>query len=238
MPVQSTDKVVHNRSTTSVAFRRKMFKIILPKQQSTNWWKYHSLTTKINKQIKKLIRKINCSQKVLKERVTHHSLQEIICVLIIITTLHNLVIFSALTLLVGRQEGHPACKKVSGGVLAWLSVWSEVQTCICPSWCHCHSLSLASVKSRLVLPFWYWLTWVVLDKGPLNGCVCVYNLVIRLRNIKQKLSDKTNMPSLKKSAGHLPQSQNNIYQKRSSTLLTAHFASDTANNVSHVLEEL
>jgi len=36
--------------------------------------------------------------------------------------------FSALTLLVGRQEGHPACKKLSGGVLAWLSVWSEVQT--------------------------------------------------------------------------------------------------------------
>ena len=25
--------------------------------------------------------------------------------------------FSALTLLVGRQEGHPACKKQSGGVL-------------------------------------------------------------------------------------------------------------------------
>ena len=30
----------------------------------------------------------------------------------------------ALTLLVGQQEGHPACKKLSGGVLAWLSVWS------------------------------------------------------------------------------------------------------------------
>ena len=41
--------------------------------------------------------------------------------------------FSALTLLVGRQEGHPACKKLSGGVLAWLSAWSEVQTCIRPS---------------------------------------------------------------------------------------------------------
>ena len=40
------------------------------------------------------------------------------------------VAFSALTLLVGRQEGRPACKKLSGGVLAWLSVWSEVQTCI------------------------------------------------------------------------------------------------------------
>jgi len=36
--------------------------------------------------------------------------------------------FSALTLLVGRQEGHPACKKLSGLVLAWLSAWSEVQT--------------------------------------------------------------------------------------------------------------
>ena len=34
--------------------------------------------------------------------------------------------FSALTLLVGRQEGHPPVKKLSGGVLAWLSVWSEV----------------------------------------------------------------------------------------------------------------
>jgi len=41
--------------------------------------------------------------------------------------------FSALTLLVGRQEGHPACKKLSGGVLAWSSVWSEVQTCTWPS---------------------------------------------------------------------------------------------------------
>ena len=88
--------------------------------------------------------------------------------------------FSALTLLVGRQEGHPACKKLSGGVLAWLSVWSEVQTCICSSWCHCHSLSLASVTSRLVLPFWYWFTWVVLEKGPLYGCVCVNSRFISL----------------------------------------------------------
>ena len=51
--------------------------------------------------------------------------------------IHNMYMlcnpFSALTLLVGRQEGHPACKKLSGGVLAWLSVWSEVQICIWPS---------------------------------------------------------------------------------------------------------
>ena len=81
--------------------------------------------------------------------------------------------FSALMPVVGWQEGHPACKKLSGGVLAWLSVWSEVQTCIWPSWRHCHSLSLASVKCRLVLPFWYRRTQAVLEKGPLNGCVCV-----------------------------------------------------------------
>jgi len=41
--------------------------------------------------------------------------------------------FSALTLLVGQQEGHPVCKKHSGGVLMWLSVCSKVQTCIWPS---------------------------------------------------------------------------------------------------------
>ena len=48
----------------------------------------------------------------------------------LILALMGIFAFSALTLLVGRQEGHPACKKLSGGVLAWLSVWSEVQTCI------------------------------------------------------------------------------------------------------------
>jgi len=32
---------------------------------------------------------------------------------------------------VGWAAGRaPACKKQNGGVLAWLSVWSEVQTCI------------------------------------------------------------------------------------------------------------
>jgi len=28
-------------------------------------------------------------------------------------------------MLFGRQEGHPACKKLSGGLLVWLFVWSE-----------------------------------------------------------------------------------------------------------------
>ena len=73
----------------------------------------------------------------------------------------------------GGRESILPVKQLSGGMLVWLSVCCEVQTCIWPSWCHCHSLSIASVKSRLVLPFWYRLTWVVPEKGPLNGCVCV-----------------------------------------------------------------
>jgi len=78
----------------------------------------------------------------------------------------------------GCRKGIRPAKKRSDGVRAWLSVWSVVQTCIWPSWCHCHSLSPASIKSRLVLHFWYRLTWVVPDKGPLNGCCCC---CIRLR---------------------------------------------------------
>jgi len=35
--------------------------------------------------------------------------------------------FSTLTLLVWRQEEHLTRKKLSDGVLAWLSVWSVVQ---------------------------------------------------------------------------------------------------------------
>jgi len=34
---------------------------------------------------------------------------------------------SALALLVGHQEEHLACEKLSDEVLVWLSVWSKVQ---------------------------------------------------------------------------------------------------------------
>jgi len=30
-------------------------------------------------------------------------------------------------IIIGRQEGHPACKKQSGWVLVWLSDWSKEQ---------------------------------------------------------------------------------------------------------------
>ena len=60
-------------------------------------------------------------------------------------------------------------------MLLWLSVQSEVQiVCVWSVWCQCHPKplsSLASFKSRLVLPFWYQVTQVFLEKRPLNGSV-------------------------------------------------------------------
>jgi len=78
--------------------------------------------------------------------------------------------FSALTLLVGRQEGHPACKKTEwwgAGMVICLELGADLHMA------QLMPLTLASVKSRLVLPFWYRITWVVPEKGPLNVCVCV-----------------------------------------------------------------
>jgi len=46
----------------------------------------------------------------------------------------------------GGRKGMRPVKKLSGGVLAWLCIWSKVQICIWPSWCRCHSLSLAPVN--------------------------------------------------------------------------------------------
>ena len=59
--------------------------------------------------------------------------------------------FSAMMLLIGRQEGHEACKKLSGGMMAWLSIWGEMQICRWPSRYHCHSLSLTAGN-----PDWFW----------------------------------------------------------------------------------
>ena len=81
------------------------------------------------------------------------------------------IAFSALTLLVWRQEGHPACKKLSGGgagvviCLEQCADFHMAQLIPLPLTVSCLS------KIQIVLPFWHRLTWVVPDKGPLNGCV-------------------------------------------------------------------
>ena len=49
---------------------------------------------------------------------------------IVICLRYMMIAFSALTLLVGRQEGHPACKKTEWWGAGMVVCWSEVQTCM------------------------------------------------------------------------------------------------------------
>ena len=72
----------------------------------------------------------------------------------------------------GRKGIQPAkTEKLSGEVLAWLSVWSKVQMiCIWSSWCHYHPIIGCSSKIPHGLPFWCRLTQVVLEKRLLNAC--------------------------------------------------------------------
>ena len=86
--------------------------------------------------------------------------------------IHAVYAFSALTLLVGRWKGIRPVKN-------W--VWCAVVVVCLELGADLHMAQLMSLpltvscfsKTRLVLPFWYRLTWVVPDKGPLNVCVCL-----------------------------------------------------------------
>jgi len=68
-----------------------------------------------------------------------------------------------LTLLVEWQEGHPACKELSGGGDGVFMIYDAdldmAQLMPLPLRVSCFS------KSRLVLPFWYSFTRVVPDEG-------------------------------------------------------------------------
>ena len=81
-----------------------------------------------------------------------------------------IIVFSALTLLVGRQEEHPACK--NRGMRRWRGYLSRAR---CKWFAYrpadaTATPSSASLKSRLVLPFWCRLTQVVLEKRMLKWC--------------------------------------------------------------------
>jgi len=94
-------------------------------------------------------------------------------------TLSQLVYaFSALTLLVGRQQGHPACKKLSGaGVVMCLGRGADLHMALLMPL----RLTIScSSKSRLALPSWFYL-WCRLTRmvpykiqeGRKRLCVCV-----------------------------------------------------------------
>ena len=97
--------------------------------------------------------------------------------------------FSALMLLVGRQEGHPACKKTEwwgAGMVICLEREADVhmaQLMPLPLTVSCFSkilIGFTFLVLALILSFWYRLTRVVPEKGPLNGCVCVCVYVVLL----------------------------------------------------------
>ena len=74
--------------------------------------------------------------------------------------------FTALTLLVGWQEGHPACKKLSGaGVVVCMERGSDLHMA------QLMPLPLTvSCFSKIQIGFTF---LVPAHKGPLNVCVCV-----------------------------------------------------------------
>jgi len=95
--------------------------------------------------------------------------------------------FGALTLLVGHQKSiRPVkywvirwcCGYLSGVRCKWFA-YGPADATVTPS-------SLASLKSRMVWPFWCRLTQVILEKRPLNGCLSIASMVYILLHISQE----------------------------------------------------
>jgi len=96
------------------------------------------------------------------------------------------IAFSALTLLVGHQEKHPSCK--NWVTRCWCGCLSRMRCkwfAYSPADATATSSSLASLKSRMVSPFWCRLTQVVLERGwPLNGvCLSECQIVLSIASI-------------------------------------------------------
>ena len=91
--------------------------------------------------------------------------------------------FSAMTLLVERQEGLKT-EWWGAGVVICLQRGADLhmaQLMPLPLTVSCFS----KIQIGLI-PFWYQLTWVVPDKGPLNRCVCTGVVNIMQRNLYGK----------------------------------------------------
>ena len=93
--------------------------------------------------------------------------------------------FSALTLLVGRQEGHSACKRQWWGASMVISLeqGADLQMAqlmplpLTVSFFSKIQIGFSFSESQIwFYLFWYQLTRVVPEKWPLNECVCVSEL--------------------------------------------------------------
>jgi len=86
--------------------------------------------------------------------------------------------FSALTLLVGRQEGHPACKKQEwwgAGVVICLERGADLhmaQLMPLPLTVSCSS------KIQIVFTFLVAAYPGFLEKRPINGCCCCFTFLV------------------------------------------------------------
>ena len=106
----------------------------------------------------------------------------------------TLCAFSALTLLVGRQEGHPACKKTEpwgAGVVICLERGADLhmsQLMPLPLTVSCYSK--IQIGFTFLVPAYPGSP----GKGPLNGCVCVCDYLYRRRKLVtsggSKISDE------------------------------------------------
>jgi len=67
------------------------------------------------------------------------------------------IAFSALTLFIRRQEGHPVCKKLTGGMLVWLCLGQGADLRMAQLMPLQLTISCSS-KSRLVLSSWFYLS--------------------------------------------------------------------------------
>ena len=86
---------------------------------------------------------------------------------------YRVVAFRALTLLVGRQEGHPACKKTEwwgAGMVISLERGADLHTAqLLPLPLSVSCFSNIQIGFTFLVPAHLGSP----GKGPLNGCVCV-----------------------------------------------------------------
>ena len=105
-----------------------------------------------------------------------HILPWPVCTLVsvLLLLIYSVLAFSALTLLVGRQEGHPACKKLSAGMVICLEQGADLHMA------QLMPLPLTvSCSSKIQIGFTFLVPAHLGSpgKGPLNGRVCVLRAI-------------------------------------------------------------